>query len=93
MFGDPTLAEAILDRVVHNAYRIELAGESLRKRRSQSRGPTLAPRPGRPTGGASKAVDKAGYAKALWRACYARLAHRRPTAPHRPRAASKIRPA
>ena len=30
----PTLADAILDRVIHNAYRIELAGESLRKRRS-----------------------------------------------------------
>ena len=32
----PTLADAILDRVVHNAYRIELAGESLRKRPSSS---------------------------------------------------------
>jgi len=29
--GNPTLADAILDRVVHNAYRIELQGESLRK--------------------------------------------------------------
>ena len=28
-----TLADAILDRVIHNAYRIELAGESMRKRR------------------------------------------------------------
>ena len=28
----PTLADAVLDRVVHNAYRIELSGESLRKR-------------------------------------------------------------
>ena len=34
MIGIPTLADAILDRVIHNAYRIELAGESLRKRRS-----------------------------------------------------------
>ena len=32
--GDPTLADAILDRIVHNAYRIVLAGESLRKRRA-----------------------------------------------------------
>jgi DNA replication protein DnaC len=30
--ADPTLADAILDRVVHNAYRLELTGESLRKR-------------------------------------------------------------
>ena len=29
--ADPTLADAILDRVVHNSYRIELTGESLRK--------------------------------------------------------------
>src|ERR1700738_4811801 len=29
---NPTLADAILDRVIHNAYRIELAGESMRKR-------------------------------------------------------------
>jgi DNA replication protein DnaC len=31
IIGDPTLADAILDRIVHNAYRIKLAGESLRK--------------------------------------------------------------
>jgi len=30
--GDPTLADAILDRVLHHAYRIELNGESLRKK-------------------------------------------------------------
>lgn len=27
-----TIADAILDRVVHNAHRIELKGESLRKK-------------------------------------------------------------
>ena len=31
MIGDPTLADAILDRLVHNAYKIELKGESMRK--------------------------------------------------------------
>jgi len=36
LIGVPTLADAILDRVVHNAYRIELSGESLRKRRASS---------------------------------------------------------
>ena len=30
--GDPTLADAILDRLVHNAYQINLKGESMRKR-------------------------------------------------------------
>jgi DNA replication protein DnaC len=29
--GDPTIADAILDRLVHNAYRLILKGESLRK--------------------------------------------------------------
>lgn len=29
--GDPTLADAILDRLVHNAYRLVLKGESMRK--------------------------------------------------------------
>jgi DNA replication protein DnaC len=33
MIGNPTLADAILDRLVDNAYRIELSGESLRKQR------------------------------------------------------------
>ncbi len=33
---DPTLADAILDRVVHNAYRLELKGESMRKRKGKS---------------------------------------------------------
>jgi len=34
MIGDPTLADAILDRLVHNAYKINLKGESMRKRNS-----------------------------------------------------------
>lgn len=34
LIGDPTLADAILDRLVHNAHRINLKGESMRKIRS-----------------------------------------------------------
>ena len=30
--GDPTIADSILDRLIHHAYRIELKGESLRKK-------------------------------------------------------------
>jgi DNA replication protein DnaC len=30
--GDPTLADAILDRLVHNAHRLELKGASMRRR-------------------------------------------------------------
>lgn len=33
VIGNPTIADAILDRLVHNAHRIELKGESLRKKR------------------------------------------------------------
>jgi DNA replication protein DnaC len=36
LIGDPTYADAILDRIVHNAYRIDLAGDSLRKTRKSS---------------------------------------------------------
>ena len=39
VIGDPTYADAILDRLVHNAYRIDLSGDSLRRRR-----PVSAPR-------------------------------------------------
>jgi len=35
MSGDPTYADAILDRLVHNAHRIELSGESLRRARGK----------------------------------------------------------
>jgi DNA replication protein DnaC len=34
LIGDPTLGDAILDRVVHRAHRIELKGPSLRKRQA-----------------------------------------------------------
>jgi len=34
LIGDPTLADAILDRLVHNAHKINLKGESMRKIRS-----------------------------------------------------------
>jgi DNA replication protein DnaC len=36
--GDPTVADSILDRLVHNAYRIELSGESIRKRKGRGVG-------------------------------------------------------
>ena len=33
--GDPSIADSIMDRLVHNAYRIELNGESMRKTRGR----------------------------------------------------------
>ena len=33
IIGEQTIADAILDRIVHNAHRLELKGESLRKKR------------------------------------------------------------
>jgi DNA replication protein DnaC len=35
ILADPTLADAILDRLVHNAYKLELKGESMRKTKSK----------------------------------------------------------
>jgi DNA replication protein DnaC len=35
--GDPTLADAILDRLVHSAHKIHLEGESIRKRKASSK--------------------------------------------------------
>ncbi len=35
LIGDPTMAHAILDRIVHNAPRIQLRGESLRRKKAQ----------------------------------------------------------
>jgi DNA replication protein DnaC len=34
VIGNPTLADAILDRLIHNAYKLSLTGESMRKRRA-----------------------------------------------------------
>jgi DNA replication protein DnaC len=36
IIGDPTYADAIMDRLVHNAHRIELTGESMRRARTKS---------------------------------------------------------
>ena len=32
--GDPTMADAILDRLVHNAHKVTLTGDSMRKKKS-----------------------------------------------------------
>lgn len=32
IIGDPTLGDAILDRLVHNAHKLSLKGDSLRKK-------------------------------------------------------------
>jgi len=44
LISDATVADAILDRLVHNAYRLELKGESLRKTKAvlnvQEKGPS-----------------------------------------------------
>jgi DNA replication protein DnaC len=39
LIGDPTLADAILDRLVHNAHRLQLRGDSLRRRRTAAAAP------------------------------------------------------
>jgi len=44
MIGDPTLADAILDRLIHNAHRIVLIGDSLRRTRT-AKAPVQPPEP------------------------------------------------
>ena len=39
LIGEPTLADAILDRIIHNAYRLQLKGDSLRKQRTTQTAP------------------------------------------------------
>ena len=34
--GEKTVADAILDRLVHNSLRVELFGESIRKRKTKN---------------------------------------------------------
>ena len=41
VIAEPTLADAILDRLVHNAHKINLKGDSMRKRNAR----TLDPEP------------------------------------------------
>lgn len=41
--GHPVLADAILDRLVHNAYHLELKGESMRKLKAADAGPRPSP--------------------------------------------------
>jgi DNA replication protein DnaC len=36
IIGDPTLGDAILDRLVHNAHRLQLSGESMRKQNARN---------------------------------------------------------
>src|SRR5258705_2908702 len=51
VIGEPTFADAILDRIVHNAYRLELDGPSMRKLQANARAepePQPAPRTKRP---------------------------------------------
>jgi DNA replication protein DnaC len=36
VIGDPTLGDAILDRLVHNAHRLQLSGESMRKQNARN---------------------------------------------------------
>ncbi len=35
LIGDPTIGDAILDRIVHNAHRLQLRGDSLRRKKAQ----------------------------------------------------------
>ena len=34
--GEATIADAIMDRIIHNAYHVKLNGESMRKKKAKS---------------------------------------------------------
>lgn len=38
VIGDPTVADAILDRIVHRSHRLDLKGESIRRRKAREQG-------------------------------------------------------
>ena len=60
VIGEPTLADAFLDRIVHNAFRLELDGPSMRKLKTgEATEPTTSPATttlvdGKPLKGAKK---------------------------------------
>ena len=74
VIGDPTLADAILDRLVHNAYKINLRGESMRKTPGQVdehhrfRVTMQNPRRYAPMGGSFAPVWVAGFTWNGWQA-------------------------
>ncbi|MDQ3109165.1 MAG: ATP-binding protein, partial [Bacteroidota bacterium] len=35
VIGEQTIADAILDRIIHDAHRLELKGDSMRKRKTK----------------------------------------------------------
>ncbi|MGY3424315.1 DNA replication protein DnaC [Bradyrhizobium sp. F1.13.4] len=39
VIADPTLGDAILDRIIHNAHRIELKGDNLRRQAGEEKKP------------------------------------------------------
>jgi len=55
--ADPTLADAILDRLVHNAHRLALSGESMRKVKAAQETAETAKRPVTVAQGASHAPE------------------------------------
>lgn len=79
--GDATIADGILDRLVHNAHHIELRGESMRKRREARN-----PKPEQKHERQKPKPDKFRGNRSCWRfhrrLCGARGFKRQPLAPH-----------
>ena len=53
MFGDAVVATAILDRLIHNAHRLQLSGDSYRLREKRRSGLLRAPAIGKTAAAAS----------------------------------------
>ena len=84
IIGDPTYADAILDRLIHNAHRIELAGESLRRTQAkQSRKALPNTTAGDNNPSASEARDPGGIIPLRWAASFRNPGRHYPAIPGR----------
>ena len=60
--GDPTLADAMLDRLLHNAYKIPLRGDAMRKRHAVVQNDVPTPSPDQPRRRGAPMGDRWGAA-------------------------------
>ena len=62
VISDPTIGDAIVDRIIYNAHRIELKGTSMREKSKQN-GPAEEPSLSRPTGSSTRLFSRVSSLK------------------------------
>jgi DNA replication protein DnaC len=70
--GDPTLADAMLDRLLHNAYKITLRGDSMRKRQAVVKNDVRTTSPDQPRRRCAPMGDRwgAAFVRIGWQASF-----------------------